>query len=64
MATAVRLDDGGLYGMQTDHDADRCAHRLLITLGCIRVDARGHPWSLDSPDTQLNGPVMDASAST
>lgn len=39
-------------------------HRLLITLGRTRVDSRGHCWSLESPNTQLNGPMMDASAST
>lgn len=60
---AVRLDDGGLCGTQMDHDADRCARRLLITLGCIRVDARGHPWSLDSPNFLLSGTAMDPGAS-
>lgn len=64
MATAVRLADGGPYGTQMDREQVAGGHRLLITLGPTRMDSRGRRWSLDSPDTQLNGPKMDASAST
>lgn len=39
-------------------------HRLLITLRRTRVDSCGRRWSLDSPNTLLNGPMMDVSAST
>lgn len=60
----VRLDDRGLCGTVVDRDAAEGGHRLLITLGRTRVDSRGRRWSLDSQNTQLNGPVMDASAST
>ena len=61
---AVRLDDGGPYGTPVDREQVAGGHRLLITLRRTRMDSPGHPWSLDSPNTQLNGPMMDASAST
>lgn len=64
MATAVRLADGGPYGTQMDREQVAGGLRLLITLGRIRVDSRGRRWSFDSPNTQLNRPMMDASIST
>lgn len=64
MSTAVRLADGGPYGTQMDREQVAGGHRLLITLGRTRVDSRGRRWSFDSPNTLLNGPMMDASAST
>lgn len=47
-------------------DGERVAegHLLLITLWQIQMDSRGRRWSLDSPNTQLNGSMMDAGAST
>ncbi|OZE23698.1 hypothetical protein CH262_16930 [Rhodococcus sp. 05-2255-1e] len=64
MSMAVRLVDGGPYGTQMDREQVASGHRLLITLGRIRMDSRGRQWSLDSPNTQLNGLMMDASVST
>lgn len=61
---AVRLDDGGLYGTPVDRNAAVGGHRLLITLGRTRVDSHGCRWSLDSPNIQLSGPMVDVSVST
>jgi hypothetical protein len=58
------LDDGGLYGTPVDREQLAVGHLFLITLGRMRMDSRGRRRSLDSPNTQLNGPMMDASAST
>jgi hypothetical protein len=63
-STAVRLDVDGPYWTPVDREQVTSGHRLLITLGRTRVDSRGRRWSLDSPNTELNGPMMDASAST
>lgn len=64
MSTAVRLADGGPYGTQMDREQLAVGHLLLITLGRMRMDSCGRRWSLDSPNTQLNGLMMDASVST
>lgn len=60
----VRLDDGRFSRTPMDWERVAAAHLLLITLGRTRMDADGHTWSFESPNTQLNGPMMDASAST
>lgn len=64
MSRAVRLDDVGSYGTQVHREEVDGGLLLLITLRRIRVDLRGRRWSLDSPSTQLNRPMMDAGAST
>jgi hypothetical protein len=64
MSTAVRLDVDGPYGTPVDREQVDGGHLLLITLRRIRMDSRGRRWSFDSPNTQLNGPIMDARAST
>lgn len=56
MSMAVRLDDGALCGTQVDREQVTSDHRLLITLGRIRMDSRGRRWSFDSPNTQLRAP--------
>ncbi|AMY25892.1 hypothetical protein A3Q41_04623 [Rhodococcoides fascians] len=64
MSTAVRLDVDGPYRIPLDQEQVTSGHLLLITLGRSRMDTDGHRWSLESPNTQLNGPMMDVSAST
>ncbi len=64
MSMAVRLDNDAPNGIPVDREQVSSGHLLLITLGRMRMDSRGRRWSLDSPNTQLNGSMMDASAST
>lgn len=64
MSTAVRIHVAGPYGSPVDREQVTSGHLLLITLGRTRMNTGGHRWSLDSPNTQLNGLLMDASVST
>ena len=64
MSTAVRLDVAGSDGTPVDWEWVTGGHLLLITLGRTRMDTDGYRWSLESPNTQLSGSMMDASAST
>lgn len=61
---AVRLDDEGPCRTHVDREQVTGGRRLLITLGQTRMDSPGHWWSLESPNTQLSGPIMDVNAST
>ncbi|AMY54948.1 hypothetical protein A3L23_03628 [Rhodococcoides fascians D188] len=64
MAMSVRLDGGGTRGTLMDPESVGSGHRLLITLGRIRVDSPAHWWSLDSPNNQLSWHVVDFGGST
>jgi len=64
--TSRSWDGNGLRSTHRGDDREQVdgSHLLLITLKRTQVDSRGRRWSLDSPNTQLSGPMMDASEST
>ena len=69
MMVEAKVHGGPFKRCRTSRDTDGLGagsggHLLLMTLGRNRVDSRGRRWSLDSPNTQLNGPMMDVSTST